>query len=106
MSKKHALIMVLCCLVPMAALAALSAFNIPLTTLLYVGMALLCPLSHLLLMKFMGHGGSEHAHSAERDAAHGATHSDTPDANLLPACHRMESTTRTGHELTKGKASL
>ena len=68
MNKKHALIMVVCCLVPMAALAAVSTFNIPLNTVLYVGLALLCPVSHLLLMKFMGHG--DHAEHQQGQAEH------------------------------------
>ena len=56
MSKKHMLIMVACCLVPIAALIAISVFKIPVSTIIYGVILLVCPLSHLLMMKFMmGH---------------------------------------------------
>lgn len=50
---KHLLIMILCCLAPIAALAAISILKIPLTTALTVALVLLCPLGHLLLMRGM-----------------------------------------------------
>ena len=60
MSKKHMLIMLACCLLPVTALVLVTFFNIPITTVLWVAMLLACPLSHILMMKFMGHDHNEH----------------------------------------------
>jgi hypothetical protein len=51
MNKKHALIMLACCLIPLAALAAISVFKIPATSVVYFGIVLLCPALHLLMMR-------------------------------------------------------
>jgi len=67
MSKKHVLIMLACCLIPLMALAAIFVFKVPVNTVVFVGLALACPVSHLLMMRFMPHehGGHEHtAHTA------------------------------------------
>ncbi|MBI4762870.1 MAG: hypothetical protein HZC39_13280 [Chloroflexi bacterium] len=66
MKKSHLWIMILCCLIPIVALGAVFLFNIPLSSVLLYGLILLCPLSHLLMMKYMGH---EHS-SADQHSQH------------------------------------
>jgi hypothetical protein len=64
MNSKHGLIMLLCCLIPVVGIAAITVFNVPLNNALWFGMILLCPLSHLFLMKFMM-GGHDSAHARD-----------------------------------------
>jgi hypothetical protein len=56
MSKKHWAIMLACCLIPLGALGGFFLFHIPTPKLLLFGMVMFCPLAHILMMKFMGHG--------------------------------------------------
>jgi len=70
MSKKHMLIMVACCLIPIAALAAITVFKIPVSTVIYGVILLVCPLSHLLMMKFMGGHDHEHQHQITQEHKH------------------------------------
>jgi uncharacterized membrane protein len=65
MKKSHMWLMVLCCLIPVAGIVLVSFFKVPLNNVLFYGMILLCPLSHLLMMRFMGHD-----HSSEQHAEH------------------------------------
>jgi hypothetical protein len=69
MTKKHALIMAACCLIPIAVLVLVSVFNIPLKSGFYFALILFCPLSHILMMKYMGHGEG-HQHVDTADHAH------------------------------------
>ena len=75
MKKSHIWMMLACCLIPIAGLAAVYLFNIPVSKVIFAGLMLICPLSHLLMMKFMGHehGSSEqhteHQHHASPIAA-------------------------------------
>jgi ABC-type transport system involved in cytochrome bd biosynthesis fused ATPase/permease subunit len=59
MNKKHMLIMLACCLIPLVGFGAIFIFNIPASKVLLIGLALICPLSHVLMMKFMGHNHGE-----------------------------------------------
>ena len=64
MNKKHLLIMLLCCLIPVAILLALSFFQVQVTSGIWFGIMLLCPVLHLLMMKSMLHNENhEHQHS-------------------------------------------
>ena len=53
MSGKQGLIMLLCCLIPVVAIVAIRLFHVPLNSALFVGMLLLCPLLHILMMRGM-----------------------------------------------------
>ena len=57
---KHSLIMVLGCLIPLALLGVLWAIGIS-GSYLILGVILLCPLLHILMMRGMGKG-SGHDH--------------------------------------------
>lgn len=65
MTRKHILIMLLCCLVPVVAIGAIFLLRLPVNQVLLFALVLLCPLSHLLMMKFMPH---------DQDHIHGQIH--------------------------------
>ena len=60
LKKNHALMMVVCCLVPIAVVYAGVTYLGWSRNILLWGMLLLCPLSHILLMR--GHGGHDNGH--------------------------------------------
>lgn len=59
LKSKHMLIMLACCLIPFVGLVAITVFKIPANNVLTFGLVLLCPLGHLLLMKYMMPGHTE-----------------------------------------------
>jgi len=77
MSRKHIWIMLLGCLVPAAGLAAVFLFRVPVSSVVFFGLALLCPLLHVLMMATMG---KEHA-------ARASDHSHTAHAPVKPEVH-------------------
>lgn len=61
MHKKHLLIMLLCCVVPIIGLTAVFLLGMPSGTILFYGMILLCPLLHLLMMRSMMGGHHDYS---------------------------------------------
>jgi len=55
MGKKHLILMILCCVVPMGVIFVLFALGIPLNRLFLFAMILICPLSHIFMMRSMKH---------------------------------------------------
>ncbi len=64
--KRHLWIMVLCCLIPLVAFGAIWLFKVPLSSALTIALFLLCPLSHMVMMRLMGR--KEHDHAPEHTA--------------------------------------
>lgn len=82
---RHMLLMLLCCLIPIAALAAIFVLKIPVPQVLTYGLILLCPLSHFLMMGLMGRG--QHAHTADATQSGAATNPVQTSAKDGRACH-------------------
>lgn len=51
---RHMLLMILCCLIPVAVLGAIFILKISAPQVVTYGLILLCPLSHVLMMGLMG----------------------------------------------------
>ncbi|MDP2964624.1 MAG: hypothetical protein Q8N39_01150 [Pelolinea sp.] len=65
MRKTHKILMIVCSLIAIVAVAAIFFFKLPVRNVAFGLMILNCPLSHLLMMKFMGHDhDGEHHHEA------------------------------------------
>ena len=71
-NRLHALLMLLCCLVPVAFVAAIYVLKVPVSSALGWGLALVCPLSMGAMMAFMQRHQeaehSEHPHPIEGTA--------------------------------------
>ena len=66
MKRSHWLLMLLCCLIPLAGIAAIVLFRVPTSSVLYVGLILMCPLLHLLMMGSMRHDHTAHSTTSVR----------------------------------------
>lgn len=83
MNRKHLAIMLLCCLIPVGMLAAVYVFRVQLNSALWFGVMLLCPVLHLLMMKFMmDDHGHQHTQAHHEEHSHGAAPASTPDQPL------------------------
>ncbi len=56
---RHGLVMLLCCLVPVAAVGGALLLGAALSSALVLGLVLLCPLAHVLMMATMHQEDSE-----------------------------------------------
>jgi len=63
MNRKHALLMILCCLIPLAAFAAISILRVSVNTVIYVAIALACPVMHLFMMRGMANHNHDKEHT-------------------------------------------
>jgi uncharacterized membrane protein len=82
MKKSHMWLMLLCCLIPVAGILLVTIFKVPLNNVLFYGMILICPLSHILMMRFMGHNHSSSQQHAEHQHPTNALPAQTQDHKL------------------------
>lgn len=54
----HAWWMWALCLLPVGAIVAMTVFSVPFSSVLWVGILLLCPLLHVFMMRGHGHGST------------------------------------------------
>ncbi len=65
MKNKHALIMIICCLLPVVGFAVAFFLGVPLGALGTAALFLLCPLGHILMMQSTGKKHAQHEHIVE-----------------------------------------
>jgi hypothetical protein len=82
---RHIWIMVLCCLIPVAALGAIFLLKIPASQVITVGLILLCPLSHVLMMALGGHQHGSSTATPDRLSVETGTARTTGERGA--ACH-------------------
>lgn len=71
MHRKHLLLMILGCVLPLAVLATVFLFQVEVGKPLLFAIILLCPLSHLLMMGGLDHGEYPLAGEFGQEADHG-----------------------------------
>jgi hypothetical protein len=95
--KRGASVMLACCLIPLVALAAIFVFKIPVTSVIFIGILLLCPALHLWMMRNMlGHPAGQgagtdhtgHGHAGDGARLHGPTVNVQPPQ--LPAGEKQD----------------
>lgn len=70
---RHALLMIACCAIPLALIAAVSLFRIDLGGIGFWAILLLCPLMHLFMMRGMhDHGADKACHSQGQQSQAGS----------------------------------
>lgn len=93
---KHLLLMLICCLVPLALILAVSVFGVSLgglSGLLPYALVLLCPLMMIFMMRGMGHdhGASNahqhHPHAQQTDKPQSVHRAETKAAAEQKSCH-------------------
>jgi hypothetical protein len=67
MNNRHVTLMLLGCLAVLAGIAAVTLLDVPFNTVLWAGLILICPLSHLVMMKYISHG---HGQASSHDEMH------------------------------------
>ena len=67
-SGKHLLIMLACCLVPLAVLGAVLFLKVELGSVGIFAIMLLCPLMHILMMRGMGHDHDKTGQACHQEA--------------------------------------
>ena len=87
---KHALLMLTCCLIPLAPIVALPATGLSLDGIALFLLFLLCPLVHILVMRWMGHNhGARHQQSSGSESGAPSCHGKTAAPETVTAKPRF-----------------
>lgn len=71
MNRKHLLLMIVGCSLPIVALATVFLFQVELSTPLLIALLLLCPLSHLFMLGGHSHGRQQTIPHPHEEQSHG-----------------------------------
>jgi hypothetical protein len=70
----------LACLAPMAAVAVIFLFNIPVSSVVLIGLMMACMASHLFMMRHAGHSHASHNHASHNHESREQSHLPPPTA--------------------------